>query len=251
MKRYLLFIILLLSQFIAYGQKVKTDGIYVFDGGKSKWYDNELFVRFYEGDSLIFGQFIFPEDTNPDSMGQYLNGLTYVKRAYQRTNDKITFIEEKIYDEKIIEYNILLTSDSTLWLKCNDNMGKINEVPTRFKYIDVDYLDRNFMFIDTHVYKIISNMPGPKRNMADLKEDIYDTISKSKKAEKYDGCFSVFTVVVLEDGSCTDWTIDRSKCWDIVEDILEEFKKTSPWNPGTHVGRRVKCRFILPCKYTR
>ena len=251
MKRYLLFIILLLSQFIAYGQKVKTDGIYVFDGGKSKWYDNELFVRFYEGDSLIFGQFIFPEDTNPDSMGQYLNGLTYVKRTYQRTRDKISFYEKLNNDYKVIDYSIVLTSDTTLWMKCNENGGKVNETPTLFKYKNIDYLDRNSMFVDTHVYKIISNMPYPKIKMKNVCDNVTNTINEFEDAEEFDKCFTSIKLVVLEDGTCTNWGIQRSQCEDIAEDILEEFKKTAPWTGGTHMGRRVKCSFVIPFKYNR
>ena len=251
MKPYLLFFILLFCQFIANGQNVKTDGIYVFDGGKSKWYDNEFFVRFYEGDSLIFGQFIFPEDTNPDSMGQYLNGLTYVKRAYQRTRDKISFYEKLNNDYKVIDYSILLTSDTTLWLKSNENGGKVNEVPTLFTYKNVDYLDQNIMFVDTHVYKIISNMPYPQNKMNNVCDNVTNTINEFEDAEEFDKCFTSIKLVVLEDGTCTNWDIHKSQCWDIAEDILEEFKKTAPWTGGTHMGRRVKCSFMIPFKYNR
>ena len=246
MKPYLLFFILLFCQFIAYGQKAKTDGIFVFDGGKNRWYDNEFFVRFCDADSLIFGQLKFPDDRRNDSLGQYLNGLTYVKRAYQRSDDKISFVEEMIHDSKIIEYKILLTSDTTLWLNSDDISGSINEVPIRFNFINVDNLDRNIMFVDTHVYKIISHMPHPNSSWLNMHENVTNAIRKIEASDDYEKCTTTIYFTVLEDGRCTDWKIHRSTCWDLAEYILEEFKKTSPWEPGSHIGRRVKCRYTIP-----
>ncbi|MBK7220051.1 MAG: hypothetical protein IPH94_01545 [Saprospiraceae bacterium] len=251
MKPLYFFFILLFWHFNSISQKTLTNGIYILDGGKSNWYDNEFFVRFYNADSLIFGKLMSPEDTNLDSMGQYLNGLTYVKRAYQRKNDKINFYEEMNYNSIIIDYNILLASDSVLWLNASENSLHISEVPIRYKFINVDYLDRNIMYVDTIVYKVISDMPYPKTMMSKVYEKVSNAISQIDDAEDFDKCLTSITLIIMEDGTCTEWRIHRSQCWDIAEDILEEFKKTTPWNGGTHMGRRVKCSFLIPFKYNR
>lgn len=251
MKPLYFFFILLFYHFNSLSQKTLTNGIYILDGGKSNWYDNEYFVRFIDEDSLIFGKLLSSKYTNPDSMGQYLNGLTYVKRAYQRKNDKISFYEEMNYNSIIIDYNILHASDSVLWLNASENSLHISEDPIRYKFLNVDYLDRNIMYVDTIVYKIISDMPYPKTMMSKVHEKVTIAISQIDDAEDFDKCFTSIKLVVLEDGTCTNWDIQRSQCWDIAEDILEEFKKTSPWKPGTQLGRRVKCRYVIPYKFRK
>ena len=186
-----------------------------------------------------------------DSLGQYLNELTYVKRAYLRKNDKISFVDEMIHDSKIIEYKILLTSDSTFWLSCDDKTSKKFEVPLRFKLINVDYLDQKVTFVDPIVYKIISDMPHPNSTFLNMNIKITDAIRQIKASEDYEKCTTVITLIILEDGRCVDWKIHKSDCWDIAEDILEEFKKTSPWKPGTNMSRRVKCRYTIPYKFRK
>ncbi|MBL0083689.1 MAG: hypothetical protein IPP37_15320 [Saprospiraceae bacterium] len=182
---YFLFI-LFFCHFNSICQKTLTNGIYILDGGKSNWYDNEFFVRFFDEDSLIFGQLMFPDSIKNDSLGQYLNELTYVKRAYQRKKDKISFVEEMIHDSKIIEYKILLTSDSTFWLSCDDKTLKKFEVPLRFKFINVDYLDQNVMFIDPHVYKIISDMPHPNSTFLNMNIKVTDAIRQIEASKDYE-----------------------------------------------------------------
>jgi hypothetical protein len=248
MKPLYFFFILFFCHFNSTSQKTLTNGIYILDGGTSNWYDNEFFVRFYDKDSLIFGQLMFPDSIKSDSMGQYLNELTFVKRAYLRKNDKISFIEEMIHESKVLEYKILLTSDTTLWLSCDDKTSKKFEVHLKFKFINVDYLDQNVTFVDPHVYKIISDMPHPNSTFLSMNIKVIDAIRKIKASENYEKCTTVITFTILEDGRCINWEIQRSTCWDLADSILEEFKKTSPWKPGTHRSRRVKCRYVIPFK---
>ncbi|MBK8109929.1 MAG: energy transducer TonB [Saprospiraceae bacterium] len=133
----------------------------------------------------------------------------------------------------------------------NDKKWRVGEVPLRFKFINVDYLDQNVMFVDPHVYKIISDMPHPNSTFLNMNIKVTDAIRQIEASEEYEKCTTVISFTILEDGRCINWEIHKSSCWDIAEDILEEFKKTSPWKPGTQLGRRVKCRYVIPYKFRK
>lgn len=100
------------------------------------------------------------------------------------------------------------------------------------------------------VFLVVSDPPTPVGGFPAFAQELGSVLKYPKSAKEKGIQGTVFVeFIVRPDGTMSDYAVKKGLSEDCDQAALVAVSKLKPWNPGSHEGKPVAVRFVLPIKF--